>query len=92
VSKSRSAWSSTELARKVRECVLEESGAYSKLPKLDATTDLIGSGLLDSVGVFQVIARLELELGIQVRDEEIQIGHFETLGRLTELIASKVAA
>ena len=44
---------------------------------------------LDSLGVIRLAAFLENDLGIRIEDEELIAENFETLRRLSDLIASK---
>lgn len=50
---------------------------------------LLDSGLIDSVGIFELISFLETELGVDVDDEEIVPDNFETLGKLVAFVDGK---
>jgi acyl carrier protein len=45
---------------------------------VESDTSLLESGLLDSTGIFELVAFLEREFGIVVGDEEIVPEHFES--------------
>jgi acyl carrier protein len=55
-------------------------------------SSLVTSGILDSVGVFTLIAFLEQRFEIEVNDEELQWAHFESVDAITRLVESKRAA
>jgi acyl carrier protein len=50
---------------------------------------LIGSGVLDSVRLLQLIAFVEKRFAIQVADTEMVADNFKTIARITSLIESK---
>jgi acyl carrier protein len=53
---------------------------------------LVATGILDSVGVFELVAFLEERFGIEVADEELEWKSFETVEAITRLVESKRAA
>ena len=52
---------------------------------------LIGEGVIDSLGLFNVIDFLEGEFGIKVGDEEIVLENFETVTKIRSLVEGKLA-
>jgi len=80
------------LEDRIREIVLEESEWTGNSEFLHPELDLIGAGILDSVGIFQVISRLQTEYGIEIRDDEIQLSHFENLSAIARLVEGKRAS
>lgn len=50
---------------------------------------LLDSGLIDSVGIFELIGFLETEFGVEVDDEEIVPDNFETIGKLVAFVDGK---
>ena len=57
----------------------------------DASTQLIGAlPEFDSMAVVSIITAIEDELGCVFDDEEITAEVFETIGSLSELVASKL--
>jgi acyl carrier protein len=49
-------------------------------------------GVLDSVGLMQLITFIEEQFEIEVDDEELTSAHFGTVGNIAELVDRKVAA
>jgi acyl carrier protein len=50
---------------------------------------LLANGILDSLGVLDVVGYLEGEFGITVSDEDLLPEHFETLRRLARFVEVK---
>jgi len=57
---------------------------------LDPTTPLVTSGIVDSAGVVEVVEFLERKWGVKIADTEISLRNFDTLGGLTDLVASRL--
>jgi acyl carrier protein len=60
----------------------------------EAVTDdlpLIERGVIDSLGVFQLLAVLEEEFGVEVADDELVMEHFGTVRAIANLVRSKQA-
>ncbi len=52
---------------------------------------LIGEGVIDSMGLFNMIGFLEAEFGIKVGDDEIVLENFETVTKIRSLVEGKLA-
>ncbi len=50
---------------------------------------LLANGILDSLGVLDLVGYLEQEFGITISDEDLVPEHFESLGRLTAFVEEK---
>ena len=50
---------------------------------------LLANGILDSLGVLDLVGYLEQEFGITVSDDDLLPEHFETLRRLTAFVEDK---
>jgi acyl carrier protein len=53
---------------------------------------LIRSGVVDSMGLFELVAMLEREFGIEVHDDELVLDHFETVSTVAAFVRSKQGA
>lgn len=51
---------------------------------------LLDSGIIDSMGILQLVSYLESEFDIEVDDEEILPDHFETLTSITAFVSTKL--
>lgn len=54
--------------------------------KVGPTDSLLDSGLLDSVGIFELVAFLESTFGVKVEDEAIVPEHFETVAQVAAFV------
>ncbi len=63
-------------------------GALATLA-LSAQTPLLGHGLLDSLGVVQLMVFLGSELGVDITDEDFTQENLATLGSVLALISRK---
>jgi acyl carrier protein len=54
-------------------------------------TDIIGEGLVDSVGIFKLIAFVEERFGVTIEPHEVLLENFRTLGTLANLIVGKLS-
>jgi len=58
--------------------------------KLQPDDDLIDSGILDSMGIMQLVAHLEQEYGIEIATEEIDPDNFATTRTLASFVAARM--
>ena len=59
---------------------------------LDPDDDLLNQGIVDSMGVLQLVNYIEETFGIRVSDEEIIPENFRSLNTLTNLVRQKIEA
>ena len=52
-------------------------------------TPLVDSGIVDSLGLFKLIAYIEDEFKVKIQPEDILIENFATINAITKLIRSK---
>jgi acyl carrier protein len=52
-------------------------------------TDLIGTGLVDSLAFAKFLAQLEQEFGIEWSLEDLEIDRFRTVSRIAQLVSTK---
>ena len=53
-------------------------------------TDIIAEGLVDSVGIFKLIAFVEESFTVTIQPDEVLLENFQTLRALRNLIVKKV--
>ena len=81
-----------------KNTINEEISSYviNKLAKrknykhVDGCDDLISSGIVDSLGVMQLISFLEEKFSICVKDEDVVPDNFQTVDSITLYVSSKV--
>jgi acyl carrier protein len=59
---------------------------------LTDTYPLLDRQVLDSMGLFQLVAYLEDDLGVEVGDDELGPEHFQTISSIAQLVRSKRGA
>ena len=73
-----------EIEARIREFVTSNFGFRGATANMDANTDLLANGILDSTGALEVVAFIENDLGVKVDDEEMIP---ENLGSIARMIA-----
>lgn len=64
---------------------------YDDASSLADDASLVGSGLLDSTGVLELISHLEGELGFEFRDDELVGANFESIDRIVAFLSGRDA-
>jgi acyl carrier protein len=59
---------------------------------LNPQDDLLESGIVDSLGILDLVAFIEQEFAIQVSDEDLLPENFNTVDRLTAFVLSRTPA
>ncbi len=78
-------------ASRIRQYLIDHFPSARRHP-IGTDDPLLANGILDSLGILDLVAYLESEFGITVSDDDLVPEHFETLGRLEQFVALKQAA
>jgi acyl carrier protein len=73
----------------VKRFILEAFLPGEDPSELTEETELVSSGILDSVATLKLVTFLEEEFGISVEPHEADEEHLNTLRSIAELVASK---
>jgi acyl carrier protein len=65
---------------------INRQGAIALAPD----TDIIGQGLVDSLGIFKLVAFVEESFGVTIEPDEVLLENFQTLRALRNLIVKKL--
>lgn len=76
------------IGARVREFILRQFPLARKRSIQDEDP-LLGNGVLDSLGVLEVVAFVETEFGIQVADEELVPESFQSIASITRFVEMK---
>ena len=68
-------------------CALFAEKLHLQVPSLD--TDLLNTGLVDSLTIVKFLAHLEQEFGIQLSLPDLEIDHFRSVTRIAAFVATK---
>ena len=58
--------------------------------KLGECESLLGSGILDSTGVLELIAFLEQTYGVSFKDEELVAENFDSISKIAGFVSEKL--
>ena len=81
-----------ELKAKVREYIIENFLFGDASPLSGDDISLLDEGIIDSVGVMELVAFLEQDFGLTVEDEELIPENLDSVDNLANFIARKQAA
>jgi len=76
----------------VRAYIIENFLFGDAEPLADDTMSLLDGGIIDSVGVMELVAFLEQEFGVKVADEELVPENLDSVANLVGFIGRKQAA
>lgn len=65
---------------------LRQMSPAAKSIELNEETQLLASGILDLLGILQLMSFLSDELGIEIDDDDFTLDNFETIGSLIAFI------
>ncbi len=54
------------------------------------TESLFEAGIIDSFGLLEFVGFIEEDLNIQIPDEDLLAGNFETIGKITTYVSGRV--
>ena len=77
------------VAEELTQFVLTELAPRRGVTSLDADDDLLGKGIVDSLGVTELIAFLEDRYRIDIRSEDVIPENFRTLAKIEAFVDSR---
>lgn len=81
-----------EIQNQLRDYIVKQFMYDQPNARLDPDTDLLNDGIVDSMGILQVVNFLEEKFGVQVSDDEITPENFRSLRALVDFIGQKNGA
>jgi acyl carrier protein len=78
----------TAISNSTRQFILEHFPS-SRRRRLDDTDPLLESGVIDSLGVLDLVAFIESEFKITVDDEELLPENFQNISRIAAYVGKK---
>lgn len=81
---------STPLIESVSERVQEILEQFS--PRIDEDTDLLQSGVLDSLNLMKLLTAIETQFGLRISLEEADLASFRSIDSIAELICQRQPA
>jgi len=77
------------VATKLRDFVVEELLYASDVDELGVDDELLGSGLLDSMGAAQLMVYIEENFAIQFEPQDLTFDNFNSVSALAALVAAR---
>lgn len=77
------------MLEKITKYIKEELTTEDVDDGIEPTEDLLGSGILDSLGMMKLISFIEEEFSCKVLPEEMLIENFMTIGDIIDFLKSK---
>jgi acyl carrier protein len=74
---------------RIKTFVLEELGPRHGVREISEDESLVERGLVDSLGVFQLIAFLEEEFGVTVADDDVTPENFRSVSTIERFVLAK---
>ncbi|WP_373518703.1 acyl carrier protein [Pricia sp.] len=57
--------------------------------EIDVHDDLLGSGIIDSLGMMKLVVFIEAELNVKIPDADMVVEHFMTLGSIMDYLSKR---
>jgi acyl carrier protein len=80
-----------EVEQRVRQYLVGNHRFHGTPEALSSDYRLIERGVLDSMGIFEVVSFLENHYGIQIEDQDLVPQNFESLKAISKLVTKKGA-
>ena len=82
--------------------MIEHNGVHQKLTELFAKklnlevssddTDLVGTGLLDSLALVELLAQLEETFGVSISTDDLELENFRSIDSIAGFVTRRTAA
>jgi acyl carrier protein len=76
----------------LREYIVTQFGHRLPNGAPDPEMNLLGEGVIDSMGVMQIVSFIEETFSVAVEDDDISPANFRSLRTISELVQSKTGA
>ena len=80
----------TDLIRSQLASFIAKTFPVARKRNLGVDDRLLAEGIIDSLGVLDIVGYLESEFRISIADEDLSPENFETIARLTALVEQKL--
>lgn len=83
--------SNTTYEERVRDLLIDDLQWAGPRAELTDDLPLIENHVIDSLGVMRLVARLEAEFAIKIRDEDVVLANLGSIERIAAFVASRQA-
>lgn len=70
---------------------IEKELAKGRKSHIDYEEDLLSEGIIDSLGILQLVAFIEDKFGIHIEDEDVVLENFQSISALTNYLETRKA-
>ena len=78
-----------KIVEDVERLLLSEIAVDAGKQSLTSDEDLLGQGIIDSLGIIKLIEALEATFGIKIVDEEMVPDNFQTVASIARFVEQK---
>ena len=78
-----------DIARSIEQFIIEELMVGDEDMSLRPDESLLENGIVDSLGILQIVAFIEEQFSIVVEDAEVVLDNFETVDAIKALVERK---
>ena len=82
----------SDIEQVVRQHIIEEFMSDDANAELTNDQELIKGGLVDSLGIFLLVAFVQERFGVTIEPAEVVLDNFETVNAICELVRAKQPA
>lgn len=81
----------SETPSQIRDYLLKQSNGHLRAEDLERSSSLLEDGLLDSLGLVDLIGFIGTQFSVELRPDEIVPANFQTIESIAALVDSKAA-
>jgi acyl carrier protein len=78
-----------DIGSRIRRFILKHFPLARKQPTVENESSLLESGIIDSLGVLDMVSFIEEEFKITINEEDLLAENFESIASMTAFVASK---
>jgi acyl carrier protein len=82
--------SATSVKDQIREFILRELASAKGVTTFSDSESLMDSGVIDSLGIFRLVAFLEEAFRVRIGDEEITHDNLKSVDSIEQMVVSKL--
>lgn len=71
---------------------IHEQFPLARQRQIERHTSLIGNGIVDSLGILEIVTHIESEFKLTLTDDEMLSEHFNSIESLAEFVSAKTNA
>ena len=79
-----------DVAGVIKDYIVREFMDAKRRTALEDDAPLLEEGIIDSLGIFVMVAFLEKEFGLQIQPEDVVLENFETVNAISNLVSARL--